>query len=89
MAANSPKDPADYPLDQIQYDKAAPTYEDNSMTLKDITRHLLTLGPEPLSSTSVALGNACGPGTITGEIFARISPSLCRRRSMQQMARPR
>lgn len=42
------------------------------MTLKDIARHLLTLGPEPLSSTSVVLDNAC-------EIFARISPSLCRR----------
>jgi hypothetical protein len=35
MAANSLKDFADYPLDQIQYyDKAAPIYEGNSMTLK-------------------------------------------------------
>ena len=59
------------------------------MTLKDIVCHLLTLGPEPLSSTSVVLDNACGPDTITGEIFARISPSLCCRRSMQRMARPR
>jgi len=59
------------------------------MTLKDIVRHLLTLSPKPLSSTSVVLDNAYGPGTITGKIFARISPSLCHRRSMQQMARPR
>jgi hypothetical protein len=49
MAAKSPKDPADYPVEPNQcHDKAAPTYEDKSMTLKDIAHHLLTLGYVPL-----------------------------------------
>jgi ubiquinone/menaquinone biosynthesis C-methylase UbiE len=54
------------------YDKAAPTYEDTSMNLKDIARHLLTLDPTPLGPDSLVLGNACGAGTVTGEILAQV-----------------
>jgi hypothetical protein len=75
MAANSSRDPAAYHLDPIQYyDNAALTYEDDSMTMKDVARHLLALGPEPFYSTFVVLDSACGPDTATGEICARISP---------------
>ena len=75
MAAVPFKDPVEYPLDPIQcHDKAAPTHEDNSVNLKDHARHLITLRPKALSPTSVVLDNACGPGTVTGEIFANLPP---------------
>jgi ubiquinone/menaquinone biosynthesis C-methylase UbiE len=73
MAPAPSKNPADHPLDPIEYyDKAAPTYEVNSTNLKDIARHFLTLGTTPQSPDSVVLDNACGPGAVTGEIFARV-----------------
>ena len=41
------------------------------MTMKDVTRHLLALGPELFYSASVVF---CGPDIVAGEICACISP---------------
>jgi hypothetical protein len=41
--------------------------DNNSMTVKDATRHPLALGPELFYSTSVVF---CGPDSVTEEICA-------------------
>ena len=64
-------DSADDPIDPIPYyNKAAVTYDNNVVSLREIARSIITLGPTPLSKSSIVLDNACGPGTICGEIFA-------------------
>jgi ubiquinone/menaquinone biosynthesis C-methylase UbiE len=52
------------------FDKVAATYEDSrsSSPMNKIARDLISFGP-PISSTSIVLDNASGPGIITGEIL--------------------
>lgn len=73
--SDTTKDNGRYPIDPwVYYDQAAPSYEDNSVSLKEIGRHVLGLGPTPLSRSSVVLDGACGPGVLTGELLTMLAP---------------
>ena len=56
------------------FDKVAATYEDSriSSPMNKIARDLISFGPL-ISSTSIVLDNASGPGIITGEILNQIA----------------
>jgi ubiquinone/menaquinone biosynthesis C-methylase UbiE len=58
------------------FDKVAATYEDSrtSSPMNKIARDLISFAP-PISSTSIVLDNASGPGIITGEILNQAASS--------------
>src|SRR5256885_11691603 len=60
-------------MDQF-FEKVAETYEDSFPFMKDVARNVIQRTP-PLTSESVILDNACGPGIITGEIIKHTQPN--------------
>jgi ubiquinone/menaquinone biosynthesis C-methylase UbiE len=55
------------------FSKMAETYEDSTPVMKDIARNVIKRTP-PITSDSVILDNACGPGIVTGEIIKQCKP---------------
>lgn len=59
----------EFPLDvSSHFEKVASTYEHTSAVMKEIAGQLLNLSPT-LTSDSVVLDNAAGPGIVTGEVL--------------------
>ena len=56
------------------FQKFAETYEDSVPIMKDIARSVVQRAP-PITSDSVILDNACGPGIVTGEIIKQSEPT--------------
>ncbi len=55
------------------FSKQAETYENAASAMHDIARDSIALAP-PITSDSVILDNACGPGIVTGEIMKQSIP---------------
>lgn len=55
--------------------RQAETYEEAVPIMKNIARNCIALIP-PITSSSIVLDNACGPGTVTGEIMKQITPGV-------------
>jgi ubiquinone/menaquinone biosynthesis C-methylase UbiE len=55
------------------FSKVAETYEDSIPIMKDVARNVVKRTP-PITSDSVILDNACGPGIVTGEIVKQCRP---------------
>ena len=55
------------------FQKMAETYEDSIPIMKDIARSVIHRAP-PITSDSIILDNACGPGIVTGEIIKQSKP---------------
>ena len=55
------------------FQKVAETYEDAIPIMKDIARSVIQRVP-PITSDSIILDNACGPGIVSGEIIKQSKP---------------
>ena len=56
------------------FQKVAETYEDAIPIMKDIARSVIQRVP-PITSDSIILDNACGPGIVSGEIIKQSKPN--------------
>lgn len=53
------------------FQKMAETYEDSIPIMKDIAQTVIKRTP-PITSNSIVLDNACGPGIVTGQIMKQL-----------------
>lgn len=56
------------------FEKMAENYEDSIPIMKDIARSVIKRTP-PITSDSIILDNACGPGIVTGQIINGLNSS--------------